>query len=511
MRDSLDPQTADPRKAFLLQNVYPQDEMLGGGVVGRPGFQLTQAGQLGSAGKRVSQGTFQFTKLDGTEYTITIVGGQFYTYDWGALAWTEVLTAANFTTAIIALDQATRCYFVTFSDKVLVSDGVNIPWLWDGTTNGGLTKLTNAPVFWGQPVVHYAKVFAIKDEERSAMVWSEEANATIGYEAGGFNNAWTLGQTDQEALFALYATNEVLYYFRSRSTGAIAGQVTTNFSNTGTREGVSETVGTESPAGVVGHEGDVYFHDSDGRPRMIRSGLGLVGEFWQDARQTILPFPRAQFADVVAVNHTPMGLILLGVTGEGETDPSLQLATGYSTGNPVFAAVFKGYSFTSLAIVKNIKKIPTMMHGFNGYLYDHGSPNGGLWNDELQSGTVAIEHVVEGTPLGFDTRTEKHFDQIDISFLQLTKVSGVTVAITTPNDTLTSSSFALPGTFALWDTAKWDTDRWAVSRETHIAIGLSSYGRWARPKVTHSTTGERFGLNGWTTKAYPDAADEAAA
>ena len=32
MRDSRDPPTADPRKAFLLQNVYPQDEVFGGGT-----------------------------------------------------------------------------------------------------------------------------------------------------------------------------------------------------------------------------------------------------------------------------------------------------------------------------------------------------------------------------------------------------------------------------------------------------------------------------------------------
>ena len=511
MRDSLEPQTADPRKAKLLQNVYPQDEIFGGGTVGRPGFQLTENSQLGSSGKRKAQGGYQFTKLDGTEFTITIVGGQFYTYSWGSLAWTEVLTTANLTSSSITLDAVARCYFVTFSDKVLVSDGVHTPWLWNGTTNGGLTKLTNAPVFFGQPGVHYAKVFGIKAAERSAIVWSEEADATTGYEAGGFNNAWTLGQTDQEALFAIYPTNEVLYYFRSRSIGGIAGQVTTNFSNTGTREGVSETVGTESPASVIGHEGDVYFLDSDARPRMIRIGLGLVGEFWQDARQTIALLPRGQFPDVVAVDHTPMRLILFGVTGEGEDDPSQQLAISYSTGSPVFAGVFEGYSFTSLDMVKNNKLVPTMMHGFDGYVYDHGSPEGGLLDDELQSGTVAIEHIVEGTPLGFDTQMEKHFDQIDISFLQSTNTTGVTVAITTPYDTLTSDSFTLPGSFSLWDTALWDVGTWAVSGEVHVAIGLSSYGRWGRPRITHSVTGERFGLNGWTMKVYPDAADEAAA
>ena len=512
MRDSLEPQTADSRKAKLLQNCYPQDAIFGGGTVGRPGFQITQSTQLGSSGKRTNQGNYQYTQLDGTEFTITIVGGQFYTYNWVTNAWTEVLTAANFSSASITLSATARCYFITFSDEVIVSDGTNTPWSWDGTTNGGLTELTNAPVFFGQPQVHYAKVFGIKNAERSTIVWSEEASANTGYEAGGFNNSWTLGQTDQEALFALYATNELLYYFRSRSIGSIVGQVTTNFSSTGTREGVSETIGTESPAGVIGHEGDVYFLDSDGRPRTIRTGLGLIGEYWQDARQTISTFPRAQFADVVAVDHTQLRLILFGVTGDGETDPDQQLTIGYSTGEPVFAGVFKGYSFTSLDIVKNNSLVPTMMHGFNGYLYDHGNPDGSFWSDELQAGTVGIEHVIEGTSLGFDMNIEKHFDRIDLSMLQLTAVTDLILSITTPYDTLTSTSFDLSGSFSLWDTAVWDSDVWSTpGLEKHESVGLSSYGRWARPRLKHSTVGERFGLNGWKIKAFPDATDEAAA
>ena len=76
MVDSLDRQVADPRKALLLQNVYPQDPQFGAAVVGVPGFRLTSGTQLGSSGNRTTQRTYQYTQLDGTERTMGFVGGK---------------------------------------------------------------------------------------------------------------------------------------------------------------------------------------------------------------------------------------------------------------------------------------------------------------------------------------------------------------------------------------------------------------------------------------------------
>ena len=99
------------------------------------------------------------------------MGGKFYTYNWGTDVFTEVVTAANFTTASITLSSTAKCYAVTMADKMVVTDGVNTPWMWDGTTGAsGLTKLTNCPVLYGRPTVYYAKLFGIKNTERSTMV-----------------------------------------------------------------------------------------------------------------------------------------------------------------------------------------------------------------------------------------------------------------------------------------------------------------------------------------------------
>src|SRR5207245_3963468 len=80
-QDSLDPPTADPVRALLLQNCYPVPGPPGSAVVGRPGYQQL-GGQLGGAGARRVQGFHQYTKADGTEFTIAFVGGLMYTLNW---------------------------------------------------------------------------------------------------------------------------------------------------------------------------------------------------------------------------------------------------------------------------------------------------------------------------------------------------------------------------------------------------------------------------------------------
>ena len=138
-----------------MRNCYATDRRYAGHIVGRPGF--TQAGSQTAAGE-AGQWVGNFTKLDGTERTVKISGGIIYTYNWATNAWTAVVTRANFTTASITFSTTTKVYVVTFVDELLISDGVNLLFSWDGASgSGGITSVSNAAVMFGQPIVHYAK------------------------------------------------------------------------------------------------------------------------------------------------------------------------------------------------------------------------------------------------------------------------------------------------------------------------------------------------------------------
>lgn len=479
MKDTADPQASNPEYAKLIQNCYPIFARDGSRIVGRPG--LSQAGaQLGSGGTRRVQGIYQFTKLDGTEYTIAIVGGQFYTYNWGTDTWTEDAPSAA------TISTTATCYFVTMGDKVVISDGTNNPWTWDGTDD---VVLSNSPVLYGQPTVYYAKLFGIKNTERSTIVWSEEADPTTGYEAGGYNNAWTLGQTDQEALYAIRGTNEALYYWRARSTGAIRGKVDADFVNSGTREGVSQTVGSVSVDGIIEAGDSIFFFDADHRLHSLSISGGRITPLWEDLRETLSDWDETQLGDSRAVHYTPADHVLIGAVQDGSTECDEFVAVNLQTND--ISGLWNGFTCTAAAMVKNASGQPVLMHGSaNGYLYDHGLPTGSQWTDALNAtdgGTTAIEHIVEGATIGHDIYVERKFDRWDVS-LWLETAATLTMSYTTTRGSPTGQT---PSQI----TAS------AYPREHHTSLGIDAAGRWIRPKITHQTGVERFGLERWCVRS----------
>lgn len=479
MRDSKDPAAANPRYAYNLQNQYPLDPEINAGWEGRPGFD--QAGSvLGSSGKRTFQLIHQFTQLDGTERTCAIVGSKLYVYDWSGDSWTDK-SAGQSTTS-----ETARCWAVTFADKLLVSDGVNVPWTWDGTT---FTALTGAPVAYGPPTVYYAKVFFIDSTDRATTMWSEENDPETGYDTGGYNNAWTLGQTDQDPLTRLVGTNYALIVFRARSTTAISGEVTTNFISSGTRDGISSKIGTTSDPVFVG--GDVFIRDADYRPWVLRVSNRSLEPLFSGIRETVSGFDTSNFDLEGSTYLADLNAVLLTVTISGDTYPEKTIVM--DARNSEFVGMWEGYAMNAIGLVRDGDGFEVLMHGSsNGFAYKHGTASGSLWDDEANAtdgGTTAIEHIVEASPMGYDARVAKNFTRIT-ALLRAKSAVTVSIGHTTPRRTSTAVSIT---------TTHSGTD-WA---EDKIEFGSKGYGRWIRPKITHDVVGEQFGFDGWVVEGVP--------
>lgn len=500
MRDAKDPSTANPRMASFLLNVYPVDPTIGGGLEGRPGYVA-----LGLELPGTTQLVYQFSKRDGTEFLIGISGGRFYTYDWAEEEWDEVLEAADFASASISLSSTSRFRAVTFTDQVILTDGVNTPWMWDGTTGGGLTSLSNVPIAFGPPTIYYGKIFFIKANERSTFVWSEENQPNTGYEAGGFNNAWTLGQTAQEALTRLIGTNEALYYFRERSAGAISGAVSEDFQTTGTQEAVSQTIGTSSPDSVIYHQGTLWWVDADARVQRYYVGGGFQEPPpWVDARETLEKLPRSQLDNIV-VQHRPLeNLIIFAVTPVGQDDNQQQMVFHADAG--IFSGVWDGMEVVTQALVKNSAGDPVSVHGDStGQFYLHGTPQGTQFTDD----GVAITHAIHASPVLWDTRDEKYFTRLDLSFRLESNLTNIGISTISPSCTGANlSPSQILGSLSIWGEAIWGESLWSSgSVEAHLAVGIDCRGRWIQPRISHDTLGERFAFLGWSVIAYHAGSD----
>lgn len=501
MRDSKDPTSADPRKASYLQNVYAVLAEYGGGLEGRPGYSLVDVQLSGR-----TQLIYQFSELDGTEHTIVIVGGKFYEFDWATETFTEVLTTAQLTGAGVTLDTTNPVYATTFTDKMIVTDGVNKPWMWDGTSGAGITLLSNAPVAFGPPTVYYAKLFFVKDAERTTFVWSEENQPNTGYEAGGYTNAWTLGQTEQEPLFRLFGTNEALFYWRERSMGAIYGAVDENFQTTGTHEGVSKTIGTNAPASVVHHADSIYFMDADAHPQRYVIGAGFQEPpIWHDARETTLRLPRSNLPNVRGILRPLENSVTFAFTPVGQDENQQQLV--YRADSGEFVSVWTNIQATEQALVKDADGDPIVLHGTSdGFIYKHGEPGGTIYSDN----GVAITHKVWGSAMMWDAREEKYFSRIDASFRLESDLTNVGFTLSGPGcdaGTVLNPG-TLSGSISIWGEAIWGTSVWSSgSVEAHLAIGLDCVSRWIQPRLSHDTLDEQFAFLGWSVIAQSAGSD----
>lgn len=502
-RDLIEPTAGQRNLVTSSRNMYVQSAELGGAIVGRPGFnQADTTQQLGVGSTRRCQLFDEFVKLDGTRHRIAVCGGLFYTWDPG----TGLFTARSM--APFTLSATANVYGLAFADRYIVTDGIAKPIAWDGTT---FSELSASPVLYGQPWSHYAKLFGIKAAERSTLVWSEEADPTIGYEAGGFNNAWTLGQTDQNPLTAGVGFNEAMVIFRARSMTQITGAVTPEFQSSGTREGISETIGTTTPGSLVVVGRTVFFLDADGRPqRYILSG-GIEDEpaVWESATEQLRDTNRLAESRIIGGYHPEIDVVLWAIPAQGSDDPSYLMAFDGSSGR--YLGIWTGFPLTALGFWSDQQGNVRMVHGeVDGRPYLHGVPRETVYDDGFQAGAMPVEHVVITGPIGYDATTEKQFDRVDLSVLAETNITDCRIRLTTPRGVTPEIDLEFLGGEVLWDEATWDVSLWSVpSLEQHGAVGTAAAGRWCRVEIRHKALGETFGLlrcavQGFGLGTYPE-------
>lgn len=494
MRDAPEPTTGNVQLAILAENMVRPPGPANRGLTGRPGFTV-MGDALGSVGVRTTQALLTWTDVNGVRITTAIVGGKVYGYNWSTDAWTEVVTAANLTTASITLSTTARVALVPFADGLVVSDGVNTPFWWDGTTGaGGLVSMTNAPAFYGPPVVYYAKLVGIKASARATMVWSEEGDPNLGYEAGGYNNAWDNPGGYSDPLTSLAATNEALYVFRERQSIAITGAIAQDFQTAGTRSNLSEDVGTLSPWATYVTTAGVLVVDADAQPWLMRLG-SEPRPLWEDCRETVRGTPRAVLGEIQTVQDDPTYSYLVVFPEVGQTSASALLCFDQMTFG--FVGVHRwGEPLERIGALVDGTGVARYGHAGvqDGRLYVHGDLENGPWNDALVSGSQYIDHAVVTSALGYDLDRELTLSEIEAAITG--DVSNVAVSYETPRGQSLPLNVALAtGSGGIFDVSDWDEVNWANStRDKRCRVGVAARGRWVRVRVAHSEDAEPFGI-----------------
>lgn len=514
MRDDTSPVGTDPRFASLIRNAYATSTEQGVRcVTGLPGFALAGT-QLGSVGARACQWIGQFTQVAGTTKSLAFVNGELHEYDWGGNAWTTRLTQAEIAagTGTPALSTTARIYCVVYNDQLIVSDGVNVPFQWDGTDSGGVVELSNCPVLYGQPTIHYEKLVGVMDAERDTIVWSEEGDPTLGYDTAPYENAWNLPGARAEPILALAARNESLGIIRKRTTTVVSGAIAAGFETTANRASVSDDTGTFSPGGVLVLDEGTVTVDQKGRPQFWVSGGGYTKDpaMWEACEATARLIAASTVPHMQVVLDEGTDLIWVTYAASGESALANAFLFERTGGTPNLVGVVTGVPMQRVGTWVDPDGRGRLVHAGvdDGYVYYHGTAAGDTWNYGFAAGTTPIPHEVQPAPLGADPDEEKNFDECTVEVMLDTSAT-LTVDFTSSDGTITDAqvlTFASAG--MLWDDGLWDVGEWAgAAPNARGRIGIAAHGRWVRPSIRHSVLNETFCLLQCAILAFPEGRD----
>jgi hypothetical protein len=533
MYDSRDKGAEREDEAPFLINLIPLDTDRGGALELRPGMK-----------RLITPTTTQIPTLDswqcaifctltfGGSRVVFAAGGEIYTLNITTGVVTLQITAAQLTAAAITFGSLNPSWVVQFGSVLVFSQANGShAFTWDGTSGGGLVKLTNAPtVRQASPTVYYSKLFFIKSA--STIVWSEEGQANTGYEAGGFNNAWDLIQTTSaDALEKILGTNEGLFFWRFKSAGVIRGAVSSTFQTDGVHDGVTQQAGSGRTHGEpVQASGAVWWLSSEAHPMVYRPDVGAIDLARQLPRRFASPqgglAPGITYLGSIGEQH-PVNSIAGHEIVVDTANERVQFELVDSVATRRTAWVFDAVSLKLLTtyLYPNLNKpggpnsqwavpVPVSAPGTtplewvklvcdtDGFLFTESlapaaSPARAIGFDEIQNGAgTAIDGTLIGPMHGHSADLEWHFFQLEV-LADALQNNDLTVGYVTSKFHKASLT---PVDQNLTDTAT------STPFERHKAFGLNTSGRWFRPIITVSgeaTINRLPQLHGYTLRAVP--------
>lgn len=537
--DTTDPGAANPSRLFDGINVYVPDAQNGSPVLARPGM-VGLTSQIGQSGARTGQGVYTHVRLDGTVDRFVFCGGKMYRWD-GSTTLTDITPAG------VTIDAATRVFCASFADELIVTDGVNKPFRYAPATGTATAIEFNAvPDEWcafGPPVVYSGKLFFILDlvgaadfvaetagvagdtiitetagvdgntltteplsGYRNTLAWSEEADASVGYQQSGYANYWELTQTSSDTLTGLSASELGLYYFRPNAIGVITGTVNANFQAAATRESISTTVGCGAPATILQVDGTIYFADRDGRP--YRLGIGSAAPeplYLQLRREVTSNVGTTTTATNVqsigcATYYAPLNLVLYALWSRTEL-----FAFDARTGGYVGTWTLNGGAHVdTLGAMRDSSNRDTlMMLGTRSSTYSSGN-QGYVWRNKFADDTsqwldqedvavasyTAVTPTMEFGPIGGDPMTTLLLEEVRAALHGHTSAHSIRMQYLVPgsgmSSILTASSTACSAEFGATDSisnAVW-------------GLGPSAQGTYARIRLASASTDDfQFGVH----------------
>jgi hypothetical protein len=304
---------------YSAHNGYIRDAADQSSWVSRPGFVETNASAPIGGGKGVQGAHSHVDPATGTIYRFFVANGVVYRSNAAFTTFTDVSPVG------IAVDTSAKVAMISVGGSMVVTDGVNRPWI---ASNFGGTPITGTYIdidgaggswsTFGAPTIYQDSVMFITAtvpggsavDARVGFVWSEPNQPAVGYTQSGYADFWNVIETGTEPLYCILGTNSGLFIWRENSITVAAGTPSINFSSTATRDSRGDAVGSVSPWAVSIFGNNIFFYDNRGRQWMMPLD-GQPVPLWQQLNSN---------ASVAQADLTRWGI--------GSVVPELNLCTG---------------------------------------------------------------------------------------------------------------------------------------------------------------------------------------
>lgn len=435
VNNTTDPFDDTPDYLIDAVNMYIPDAKAGSGSYQRPGMALMNgSNQLGGANHQ-GQCVHHHTALDGTEYNFLAVSGKLYRVSADLTVYIDVTPAG------ITIDPSTttRVFMLTFADMLVVSDGVNRPWL---GTNLGFSPITGTNIqydvgnsLWSaQHMTTYsgALVFVVKTiagvYHQTRIAWSAPNDPTQGYfnvvGTTAVDYTWDLVQTGSTPIFGIQGTNIALIYWRDYSIGALSGAIGPSFKSSSTHDAIDFAIGTRAPATIKLFGNTIFFADSDGRPQMLPLG-NAIKAIWLGMRSAVeaarSDVPQTTQLTAIGAVYATLNLYLVAIYSPLPTvnlSPNTIYAFDTLTGEYVGRWIIgPGVSIESMGILKDQNGQPELVvigtqvtaisSGFGGYVWRLTNAHENVWTD---NGTILPQ--ITTARLGFAADVVRYADKV---------------------------------------------------------------------------------------------------
>ncbi len=431
------------------QNYYLEE----GELRGRPG--TVQLGSNIASGKVQALPYFQ-ERISGTRHSLAIVAGELYEYTYATDTWAIVSTPG------ITISTTADIDWCVFNDRLVITDGVNKPWTWDGQS--GFQILNDAPVARNCTVYFLKLFFADLPAAPSRFMWSEEGDPTVGYlgphpNGGAFDNKWDFGQTDAGRIVALTGLNEALIVWKEDSIAAVRGPVEEQFQTSGVREGIDDKKGVISARSIIVRPTAVSYLATDG-PKEIRGGIGKpidleqgrLDETWAELRRTDWATVPGLYDPIR--RHDIWAMPLTSSTFDWMIAYSSREDAARGLPDQGFS-YFNGWDVSCFGVYEDTIGMERVVYGDGlGNVFYYGAPD--AWDDN----GVATKRVAEKMAYGADLPGMRNYDLVEF-FFRLRSDANITVLpIIDSKDGPAISREVSAGSYPKWGKAKWNVDTW---------------------------------------------------